>query len=100
MDSELYLLKIQHQTDFLWHKIRASREEIEQKHPTRSDLITSMRDAERMCLEACEFIRLARDEWGTLERTLNASHLANIKLEVEVRELRQKNASLMSKITL
>lgn len=88
------------QTDFLWHKIRISREEIEQKHPTRSDLITSMRDGERICLEACEFIRMVREEWGTLERTLSASHLANIKLEVEVRELRQKNALLMSKITL
>lgn len=88
------------QTNFLFHKIKVSREEIEQKHPTRSDLIESMRDAERMCLEACEFIRLARDEWGVLERTLSVSHLANIKLEVEVRELRQKNATLMSKITL
>lgn len=100
MDRELYFLRIQMQTDILWHKIKNSREEIEQKHPIRLDLIKSMRDAERMCLEATEFIRLARDEWGILERTLSASHLANIKLEVEVQELRQKNALLMSKITL
>ena len=100
MDRELYMLRIQMQTDFLFHRIKMSREEIEENHPNRKDLIKSMTEAQRISLEACEFIRLVRDEWGILERTLSANHLANIKLEAEVRELRQKNASLMEKITL
>ena len=100
MDRELYILKILMQTDFLFTKIKMSREEIEEKHPHRSDLITSMKDAERMALEASEFIRIAREEWGILERTLSATTLANIKLEVEIRELRKLNTSLLAKVNL
>jgi hypothetical protein len=100
MDYELYMLRIRMQANTLYLKIKLSREELEQKHPHRTDLLESMRDGERMAVESYEFIRLAQDEIGSLRKTLNASHLANIKLEAEVRELRQKNALLLDKINL
>jgi len=100
MDYELYLLRMRLQANTLYLKIKLSREEIEQRHPHRSDLIKSMKEGEQMALESYEFIRLAQDEMSSLRNTLNASHLANLKLEAEVRELRQKNAILLSKVEL
>lgn len=100
MDYELYLLRIRLQANTLFLKIKFSREEIEKKHPHRTDLIKSMKEGEQMAVESYEFIRLAQDEISSLRKTLNASHLANLKLEAEVRELRQKTATLLEKVQL
>lgn len=100
MDRELYMLTMRVQMNTLYLKIKLSREEIEQKHPTRSDLITSMREGERMAVEAYEFIRLASDEMGQMQKVINAQNFTNLKLEAENIELRKLNASLLAKVNL
>ena len=100
MDRELYMLTMRVQMNTLYLKIKLSREEIEQKHPHRSDLIASMREGERMAVEAYEFIRLASDEMGQMQKVINAQNFSNLKLEAENIELRKLNASLLAKVNL
>ena len=100
MDRELYMLTMRVQMNTLYLKIKLSREEIEQKHPKRSDLIASMREGERMAVEAYEFIRLASDEMGQMQKVINAQNFTNLKLEAENIELRKLNASLLAKVNL
>lgn len=100
MDRELYLLRIVIQADYLFYRIKLSREEIEEKHPHREDILKAMREAERIALESAEFMRMARDEIAIHHQTLASLQIASIKLEAENRELRQKNASLLDKINL
>lgn len=100
MDRELYFLRIVAQSNYLYYRIKLSREEIEERHPQREDILKAMREAERIALENAEFIRLARDEIASHSKTLLSLQMACIKLEVENRELKQKNASLLDKINL
>lgn len=100
MDRTFYIFKMVVQADHLYYKIKNSREEIQEKHPNRTDLISSMIKSENEALELAEFVRIARDEWGVYEKTLSAVHLANIKLEVENRDLKKLNATLLEKVNL
>lgn len=100
MDRSFYILKMVVQADHLYLKIKNSREEIQEKHPQRKDLLDSMEKSERDALELAEFVRIARDEWGIYDKTLGSLQLANLKLEAEVRELRKLNATLLEKVQL
>lgn len=100
MDKPLYILKTIINADHLYLKIKVSREEIEDKHPHRLDLIKSMKESEVIALESCEFMRLAREELSVYSKLLSASHLANLKLEAEIIELRKINSSLLTKVNL
>lgn len=100
MDRTFYIFKMVVQADHMYYKIKNSREEIQEKHPQRTDLIESMLKSEHDALELAEFVRLARDEWGVYDKTLSSVHLANIKLEAEVRELKKLNATLLEKVSI
>ena len=89
--SDIYLLLI---------KITASREEIELKHPGRTDLINSMKQSEEDLRKVVVFLRMAHDEQLILSKEYYALRLENLQLQEKNRLLEKTNLNLLNNVTL
>ena len=57
MDRELYIMKNMATLNLTYWKVKTSREDIETKHPSRIDLISSMKATEKDLLEISECMK-------------------------------------------
>jgi len=89
MDRELYIIKNMSTLNLTYWKVKTSREDIENKHPTRTDLISSMKATEKDLLEISECMKYFDREIEIVKKqNFNLTKLYH-ELLVEVTELRR-----------
>jgi len=89
MDRELYIMKNMATLNLTYWKVKTSREDIENKHPTRTDLISSMKATEKDLLEISECMKYFDREIEIVKKqNFNLTKLYH-ELLVEVTELRR-----------
>lgn len=89
MDRELYIIKNMSTLNLTYWKVKTSREDIENKHPTRTDLINSMKATEKDLLEISECMKYFDREIEIVKKqNFNLTKLYH-ELLVEVTELRR-----------
>jgi hypothetical protein len=76
--------------DHNYLKVKLSREEIEQNHPDRTDLITSMKETESDLLEI-------KSGWAILSTEIKDFSRRSMVLETEANGLRSENRDLKEK---
>lgn len=86
--------------EFLYQRIKASREEIEENHANRKDLIRSMSEAEKIALESVTTLRSMYEE-------MRVRSIAYCDMRFQVRSLlkenydiRQENERVKSNLSL
>jgi hypothetical protein len=79
--------------DHNYLKVKLSREEIEQNHPERTDLITSMKETESDLLEI-------KSGWSILSTEIKDFSRRSMVLETEANGLRSENRDLKEKYNL
>lgn len=90
MTNLLYLFTIKSMIDHNYLKVKLSREEIEQNHPDRTDLITSMKETESDLLEI-------KSGWAILSTEIKDFSRRSMVLETEADGLRSENRDLKEK---
>tara|TARA_R110001599_G_scaffold2500_3_gene13566 strand:+ start:130 stop:432 length:303 start_codon:yes stop_codon:yes gene_type:complete len=100
MTEELIFLKVKLNIQILILRIKESREEIERKHPERTDLIKSMKESQEDLTETLSFWMIVTDELRTAHRTLHSTQTQNIELIGKVAELRKINERLMNEVNI
>ncbi len=90
MTNSLYLFTIKTMIDHNYLKVKISREEIEQNHPERTDLITSMKETETDLLEI-------KSGWSILSTEIKDFSRRSMVLETEANGLRSENRDLKEK---
>lgn len=90
MINTLYLFTIKSMIDHNYLKVKLSREEIEQNHPDRTDLITSMKETESDLLEI-------KSGWAILSTEIKDFSRRSMVLETEANGLRSENRDLKEK---
>jgi hypothetical protein len=90
MTETLYLFTIKTMIDHNYLKVKISREEIEAKHPKRTDLITSMKETESDLLEI-------KSGWAILSTEIKDFSRRLMVLETEANGLRSENRDLKEK---
>ena len=90
MTNSLYLFTIKTMIDHNYLKVKLSREEIEQNHPDRTDLITSMKETESDLLEI-------KSGWAILSTEIKDFSRRSMVLETEANGLRSENRDLKEK---
>ncbi len=90
MTNSLYLFTIKTMIDHNYLKVKISREEIEAKHPERTDLITSMKETESDLLEI-------KSGWSILSTEIKDFSRRSMVLETEANGLRSENRDLKEK---
>lgn len=90
MTNSLYLFTIKTMIDHNYLKVKLSREEIEQNHPERTDLITSMKETESDLLEI-------KSGWSILSTEIKDFSRRSMVLETEANGLRSENRDLKEK---
>lgn len=90
MTNSLYLFTIKTMIDHNYLKVKISREEIEQNHPERTDLITSMKETESDLLEI-------KSGWSILSTEIKDFSRRSMVLETEANGLRSENRDLKEK---
>ncbi len=93
MTNSLYLFTIKTMIDHNYLKVKLSREEIEQNHPERTDLITSMKETESDLLEI-------KSGWSILSTEIKDFSRRSMVLETEANGLRSENRDLKEKYNL
>ena len=89
MDRELYIIKNMSTLNLTYWKVKTSREDIENKHPTRTDLINSMKATEKDLLEISECMKYFDREIEIVKKqNFNLTKLYH-ELLSEVTELRR-----------
>ena len=89
MDRELYIMKNMATLNLTYWKVKTSREDIENKHPTRTDLINSMKATEQDLLEISECMKYFDREIEIVKKqNFNLTKLYH-ELLSEVTELRR-----------
>ena len=89
MDREIYIIKNMATLNLTYWKVKTSREDIENKHPTRTDLINSMKATEKDLLEISECMKYFDREIEIVKKqNFNLTKLYH-ELLVEVTELRR-----------
>lgn len=89
MDRELYILKNMATLNLTYWKVKTSREDIETKHPLRTDLISSMKATEKDLLEISECMKYFDREIEIVKKqNFNLTKLYH-ELLSEVTELRR-----------
>ena len=89
MDRELYILKNMATLNLTYWKVKTSREDIETKHPSRIDLINSMKATEKDLLEISECMKYFDREIEIVKKqNFNLTKLYH-ELLSEVTELRR-----------
>lgn len=89
MDREIYIMKNMATLNLTYWKVKTSREDIETKHPTRTDLINSMKATEKDLLEISECMKYFDREIEIVKKqNFNLTKLYH-ELLVEVTELRR-----------
>lgn len=89
MDRELYIIKNMSTLNLTYWKVKTSREDIENKHPNRTDLINSMKATEKDLLEISECMKYFDREIEIVKKqNFNLTKLYH-ELLVEVTELRR-----------
>lgn len=89
MDRELYIIKNMATLNLTYWKVKTSREDIENKHPTRTDLINSMKATEKDLLEISECMKYFDREIEIVKKqNFNLTKLYH-ELLVDVTELRR-----------
>jgi hypothetical protein len=86
--------------EFLFQKIKASREEIEQNHPKRKDLISSMIEAEQIALGSVTVLRSIYDELRIRDIAYCDMRFQVTSLLKENYDIRQENERIKSNLTL
>lgn len=86
--------------EFLYQKIKASREEIEQNHPKRKDLISSMNEAEKIARESVAVLRGIYEELRVRSIAYCDMRFQVTSLLKENYEIRQENERIKSNLTL
>lgn len=90
MTNSFYLFTIKTMIDHNYLKVKLSREEIEQNHPDRTDLITSMKETESDLLEI-------KSGWAILSTEIKDFSRRSMVLETETNGLRSENRDLKEK---
>jgi len=90
MTNSLYLFTIKTMIDHNYLKVKLSLEEIEQNHPERTDLITSMKETESDLLEI-------KSGWSILSTEIKDFSRRSMVLETEANGLRSENRDLKEK---
>ena len=89
MDRELYIMKNMATLNLTYWKVKTSREDIETKHPNRTDLINSMKATEKDLLEISECMKYFDREIEIVKKqNFNLTKLYH-ELLVDVTELRR-----------
>jgi hypothetical protein len=86
--------------EFLFQKIKASREEIEQNHPKRKDLISSMIEAEQIALGSVTVLRSIYDELRIRSIAYCDMRFQVTSLLKENYDIRQENERIKSNLSL
>jgi len=86
--------------EFLYQKIKASREEIEQKHSGRKDLIQSMNEAEKIARESVAVLRGIYEELRVRDIAYCDMRFQVHTLLKENYDIRQENERIKSNLTL
>ena len=86
--------------EFLFQKIKASREEIEQNHPNRKDLISSMNEAEEIAKNSVTVLRGVYDEMRVRSIAYCDMRFQVTSLLKENYDIRQENERIKSNLTL
>ena len=90
MTNSLYLFTIKSMIDHNYLKVKLSREEIEQNHPDRNDIIKSMKETESDLLEI-------KSGWAILSTEIKDFSRRSMVLETEANNLRSENRDLKEK---
>jgi len=90
MSQELYLFTIKTMIDHNYLKVKISREEIEQNHPDRTDLIKSMKETEEDLLHI-------KSGWSIVTTEMKDFARRSMVLETEANGLRLENRDLKEK---
>jgi len=90
MSQELYLFTIKTMIDHNYLKVKISREEIEQNHPDRTDLIKSMKETEEDLLHI-------KSGWSIVTTEMKDFARRSMVLDTEVNGLRSENRDLKDK---
>lgn len=93
MTNSLYLFTIKTMIDHNYLKVKLSREEIEQNHPDRTDIIKSMKETESDLLEI-------KSGWAILSTEIKDFCRRSMVLETEANGLRSENRDLKEKYNL
>jgi hypothetical protein len=94
MDMELYTIRTLSTLNLIYWKVKLSREDIENKHPKRTDLINSMKDTEKDLLEIVEALQVFSDEVRLCHKRMFALESMATKLTQEVKEIKELNQKL------
>jgi redox-regulated HSP33 family molecular chaperone len=86
--------------EFLYQKIKASREEIEQNHPKRKDLISSMNEAEDIAKNSVTVLRRIYEEFRVRDIAYCDMRFQVNTLLKENYDIRQENERIKSNLTL
>ena len=86
--------------EFLYQKIKASREEIEQNHPKRKDLIQSMNEAEKIARESVAVLRGIYEELRIRSIAFCDMRFQVTSLLKENYDIRQENERIKSNLTI
>lgn len=86
--------------EFLYQKIKASREEIEQNHPKRKDLIQSMNEAEKIARESVAVLRGIYEELRIRSIAYCDMRFQVNQLLKENYDIRQENERIKSNLTI
>tara|TARA_R110000751_G_scaffold76140_1_gene153185 strand:+ start:4503 stop:4805 length:303 start_codon:yes stop_codon:yes gene_type:complete len=100
MMESLFFFKIKSQIDLTKLKIKHSREEIEVKHPKRTDYITSMKESEEDLLEIKMAWSIVTDEMKNMGRRLHSLETQNIEMIGKIAELKKINEVMSENLNL
>ena len=100
MDIDLYIMSRKASLNMVYWSIKLSLEDIEKKHPNRTDLIESMTRHMISTLEAVECMKFLEDNWRSDSRRNYQLERLNAELLIEVAELKNKNNQLMDRVNI
>lgn len=86
--------------EFLYQRIKASREEIEENHAKRKDLIRSMNEAEQIARESVTALRSMYEEMRLRSIAYCDMRFQVTSLLKENYDIRQENERIKSNLTL
>lgn len=100
MISELEMLEVLASLGVHKCKLQASREDLQNKHPHRTELIDSMVESEQIILLVENGLRTAYDEIRASGRRNYDLELINLRLMTRVQALEKTNKELMNQVNL
>lgn len=98
--DELQRLKLKSIIDFQYIKIKHNREQLESNHPTRVDLINSMKETEQDLLEVCQGVRMLCDEVSFAYKRIFAVEKNLLEKQSENDKLKTQNKNLVNNVQL